>query len=203
MTEKLSHPLAADNQPDISPARQQMKRRPPLWREVAETLVLALVTFALLRQAVQNYRVEGPSMEPTLHQGQFLLINKLAYRFGTPQRGDIIVFRYPHDPNRSFIKRLIGLPGDRLEIVDGEVRINGSPLVEPYLEQQGRYSYPPTTIEAAQVFVLGDNRYNSSDSRRWGSLPLSHVTGKALLCYWPPNYWGILRHQRPAEGPVQ
>ncbi len=203
MTEASSDPLAADYQPDISPARQQMKRRPPLWREVVETLLLALVAFVLLRLAVQNYRVEGPSMEPTLNDGQFLLVNKLAYRFGKPQRGDVIVFRYPHDPKRSFIKRVIGLPGDQLEIVDGELQINGSPLVESYVVQGSRYSYPLTTIEAAQVFVLGDNRNNSSDSRRWGGVPFSYITGKAVFCYWPPTCWGILGHQRPAEGPVQ
>jgi signal peptidase I len=203
LSEALPESLAAENQPDVSPAPGRTKRRPPVWREIAETLLLALVAFALLRVVVQNYRVEGPSMEPTLHQGQFLLVNKLAYRFGSLQRGDIIVFRYPHDPSRSFIKRVIGLPGDRLEIVGGELRIDGSPLVETYIDEQGRHSYPPTTIEADQVFVLGDNRNNSSDSRRWGTVPVSHVTGKALLCYWPPLYWGIVRHERPVEGPVR
>jgi signal peptidase I len=199
----LPEPLAAESQPDASPPPRQVKRRPPLWREIAETLLLALVAFALLRLVVQNYRVEGSSMEPTLHQGQFLVVNKLAYHLGSLQRGDIVVFRYPHDPNRSFIKRVIGLPGDQLEIVDGELRIDGSPLVEPYIDQQSLYPYPPTTIEADQVFVLGDNRNNSSDSRRWGGLPVSHIIGKALFCYWPPPHWGIVRHERPAEGPVR
>ncbi len=203
MNKALPEPLAAESQPDISPARRQMKRRPPLWREVAETLLLALVAFALLRMAVQNYRVEGPSMEPTLHHGQFLLVNKLAYRFGSLQRGDIVVFRYPHDPSRSFIKRVIGLPGEQLEILDGELWIDGSSLVEPYIDQKGLYPFPGTTIEADQVFVLGDNRNNSSDSRRWGSLPVSHVIGKALFCYWPPLHWGIVQHERPAEGPIR
>lgn len=203
MNKALPEPLAADSQPDISAARRQMKRGPPLWREVAETLLLALVAFAFLRMVVQNYRVEGPSMEPTLHQGQFLLVNKLAYRFGSLQRGDIVVFRYPHDPSRSFIKRVIGLPGEQLEIVDGELRIDNSPLVELYIDQQILYPYPATTIEADDVFVLGDNRNNSSDSRRWGSLPVSHIIGKALFCYWPPLHWGIVQHQRPVEGAVR
>jgi signal peptidase I len=159
-----------------------------------------LIAFALLRLVVKNYRVEGPSMEPSLHQGQFLVVNKLAYRLGPLQRGDIIVLRDPNDPERSLIKRVVGLPGDRLQIVRGQVWINDLPLEEPYVYEPGRYSLMATAIEPDRVFVLGDNRNNSSDSRRWGALPVSDITGKAVFCYWPPQYWGTLEHERPVEG---
>jgi len=166
-------------------------------REVLETLLLALVAFALIRLVVQNYRIEGPSMLPNLHEGQFLAVNKLAYRLGPMQRGDVIVFYYPYASQQDLIKRVIGLPGDRLEIVRGQVWINGQALQEPYVQDPGTYSQPLTVIEPDHVFVMGDNRTNSNDSRRWGSLPMGGVIGKALFCYWPPQDWGPVPHQRP------
>jgi len=173
-----------------------------LLREILETLLLALVAFAIIHLVIQNYRIEGPSMEPNLHQGQFLVVNKLAYRLGGVQRGDIVVFHYPNAPRRDLIKRVIGLPGDRLEIVRGQVWINGQPLDEPYVLEPGGYSYPPTVIEPDHVFVMGDNRNNSNDSRRWGSLPIRSIVGKVVLCYWPPRYWGLVPHERPGEKPT-
>jgi len=166
-------------------------------RGIFETLLLALVAFALLRLVVQNYRVEGPSMEPSLHEGQFVVVNKLAYRLGEMQRGDVIVFHYPIASPRDLIKRVIGLPGDQLEIVRGQVWINGQAVVEPYVQEPGTYVQPLTVIEPGFVFVMGDNRYNSSDSRRWGSLPVECIIGKAIVCYWPPGEWGLVPHQQP------
>jgi signal peptidase I len=170
-----------------------------LLREVFETLLLALVAFALIRLVVQNYRIEGPSMEPNLLEGQFLAVNKLAYRLGRTQRGDVVVFHYSNASPRDLIKRVIGLPGDRLEIVRGQVWINGQPVVEPYVREPGTYSQALTVIEPGFVFVMGDNRNNSNDSRRWGSLPMDHVIGKAIFCYWPPRAWGLVPHQQPIE----
>lgn len=170
-----------------------------LLREVFETLVLALVTFALIRLVVQNYRIEGPSMQPNLREGQFLAVNKLAYRLGQVQRGDVIVFHYLNASQRDLIKRVIGLPGDRLEIVRGQVWINGQAVAEPYVREPGVYSQPLTMIEPGYVFVMGDNRNNSNDSRRWGSLPMPYVIGKAIFCYWPPRLWGLVQHQQPIE----
>jgi signal peptidase I len=172
-----------------------------------ETLLLALVAFALIRLVVQNYRIEGPSMEPNLYEGQFLAVNKLAYRLGEPfaplttgmQRGDVIVFHYANASPRDLIKRVIGLPGDRLEIARGQLWINGQALVEPYVREPGTYSQPLTVIEPDHVFVMGDNRNNSNDSRRWGSLPMDYVIGKALFCYWPLRDWGLVQHQQPIE----
>ncbi len=179
-----------------SPGREK-GRRLRLLREALETLLLAVVAFALIRLAMQNYRIEGPSMEPNLHQGQFLLVNRLAYRLDEPERGDIVVFQRPGSRRRDLIKRVVGLPNEQLEIVHGRVWINGEPLDEPYVPEPGSYSYPRTAIEPDHVFVMGDNRNNSSDSRRWGTLPLPNIIGKAVFCYWPPQFWGPVQHERP------
>jgi signal peptidase I len=188
--------------PPNSPPRSDARKGAPLWREAFETLLFALIVFVLLRLVVQNYRVEGPSMEPTLHHGQFLVVNKLAYRLGPLQRGDIIVFRYPSNRKRSFIKRVIGLPGDRLQIVRGQVWVNDQLFDEPYVYAPGRDTLAPTVVEPDRIFVMGDNRNNSSDSRRWGSLAVRDITGKAVLCYWPPQDWGIVEHERPVAGAI-
>lgn len=172
---------------------------PPLWREVVETLLWALVAFALLRQGVQNYRVEGPSMQPALRQGQYLVINKLAYRLGTLQRGDIVVFQHPRDARRALVKRIVGLPEEEVQIIRGQVHINGQALHEPYIAHPGRDSFQTTRIGTDHVFVLGDNRSNSGDSRTWGSLPVRYIIGKVVLCYWPPGDWGVVGHVPPAE----
>jgi signal peptidase I len=161
-------------------------------RELTETLVLALIIFFLIRSVVQNFRIEGVSMEPNFHHGQFLIINKLAYKLGRPARGDVVVFHYPRDPNRDFIKRIIGLPGDTVEVRRGQVFINGTPVYEPYPLLLGTYSVPPVTVGPDQVYVLGDNRNNSSDSHTWGSLPIDLIVGKAWISYWPPRYWSVV-----------
>jgi signal peptidase I len=161
-------------------------------RELIETLLLTLVIFLLIRFAVQNFRIEGFSMEPNFHDGQFLLVNKIIYMFHPAERGDVVIFRYPNNPNRDFIKRIIGLPGDRVEIVNGRVIINGETLKETYPLNQGTYSYGPTTVGPGEYFVLGDNRNNSSDSHSWGLLPAKDIIGKAWVSYWPPQLIGLV-----------
>jgi signal peptidase I len=138
-------------------------------------------------------------MEPNLHQGQYLVINKLAYRFGNPRRGDVIVFQHPYSRQRSLIKRVVGLPGEHLEIVRGQVWINGRAVEEPYVYEPAYYSFSGQVIEPEHIFVLGDNRNNSSDSRRWGTLRVRSIIGKAVLCYWPPHRWGWVGHGQPVE----
>jgi signal peptidase I len=160
--------------------------------EVAETVILTVIIFLLIRTAVQNFRIDGDSMEPNLHDRQFLLISKLAYRFDEPRRGDIVVFRFPRDPERDFIKRIVGLPGETVEIRRGQVFIDGQPLAEPYNPRLGSYDAPPITLGRDEVYVLGDNRNNSSDSHTWGPLPLANVIGKAIIIYWPPKDWAII-----------
>lgn len=166
------------------------------WRrtfwDVLETILLSVILFVGINTVSSRIRVESISMQPTLFAGNFVLVNKLAYRLGTPGRGDIIVFRYPPDPSQvPYIKRVIGLPGDHVHIEDGKVYINGEMLVEPYLTVQtnrgGDWIVPDNSL-----FVMGDNRNNSSDSRSWGMVPLGNVIGKAEFIYWPPQKWGML-----------
>lgn len=164
-----------------------------LFREVAETLIMTVLIFVLVRGLlVQNFRIEGFSMEPTLHEGQYLIVNKLIYYLRPPQRGDIVVFAFPRGPERDFIKRVIGLPGDTVEIRPGQVLVNGEVIAEPYDPEPVNYSYPPTVLGPNEYFVLGDNRNNSSDSHTWGPLERKYIIGKAWLSYWPPQEWGLV-----------
>ncbi len=161
-------------------------------RELIETLALTLVIFLLIRFAVQNFRIEGYSMEPNFHDGQFLIVNKLIYMLHPPERGDVIVFVPPTNTSRDFIKRVIGLPGDRVEIVNGRVYVNGSALDEPYPLNPGTYSTGPVTVPQGDYFVLGDNRNNSSDSHSWGPVPSEDIIGKVWVSYWPPQAMGLI-----------
>jgi len=169
-------------------------------RELVETLVLALIIFFLIRTVVQNYRIEGHSMDPNFQDGEYLLVNKLAYRIGEYQRGDVVVFRYPNDPSRDFIKRIIGLPGETVEIRGGVIYIDGQPLQEPYDTVPINYERAPVLVEPGHLYVLGDNRPYSSDSHQWGLLPTELVIGKAWLGIWPPSAFGIVPHQEPTLG---
>jgi signal peptidase I len=176
-----------------------LEAKPSFWdsiggavRELVETLLLTLVIFLLIRFAMQNFRVEGFSMEPNFHDGQFLLVSKIEYMLHQPERGDVIVFKFPNQPSRDFIKRIIGLPGDRIEVRNGQVVINNEPLPENYPLNGGSYSYGPVTVGADEYFVLGDNRNNSSDSHSWGMLSTKLIIGKAWFSYWPPQWVGLV-----------
>jgi signal peptidase I len=163
-------------------------------REVIETAIMTLVIFLLVRAGLQNFRIEGQSMETNLHNGQFLIVNKLLYYIHPPQRGDVVVFHSPQNPRKDFIKRVVGLPGEEVEMVDGEVYIDGVRLYETYLSNQGRRSWGPEVVGEFEYFVLGDNRDNSSDSRSWGMLDGNAIIGKAWFSYWPPSTWGLVPH---------
>jgi signal peptidase I len=166
----------------------------PLWREWAETLLATLLIFLFVESfIVQGFKVYGSCMEPNLYTGERLLGNKLVYRLNGIHRGDIVVFRPPHRPDTPFIKRVIGLPGEILEIRDNQVYINGHALREPYLHLAWHDNRPAERVPGGEVFVMGDNRDNSSDSRSWGELPLENVQAKAWLRYWPLNRLEILR----------
>ncbi len=181
-----------------------------IW-EIAQTVLLALALFFLIRNFVQNYRIEGVSMEPNFHNGQFLVVNRYAYCPGfhlevpplevnldktwctrLPRRGDVIVFEYPRDPSRDFIKRVIGLPGDTVEVRSGQIFVNGQQMAEPFGPNPGSDTTAPVTVGEGEVFVMGDNRNNSSDSRFWGMLPMNNVIGEAIAAYWPPRYWSVV-----------
>lgn len=174
-------------------AETQSKSKKIAVRDILETLLLTLLVFWVVQAGTGRFRIEGHSMDPTLHEGQYLLINKFIYRLEEPQRGDIIVLHFPGDRRRDFIKRVIGLPGDRVEIKDQEVIVNGTVLEEPYAQGEtipdGRWRVPE-----GHYFVLGDNRDRSSDSRVWSYLPRQDIVGKAWFIYWQPAYWGTVPH---------
>lgn len=161
--------------------------------EVFQTVLIAGLLFLAVNLLTARIRVEGISMEPNLHEGQFVIVNRLAYRWDLPSRGDIVVFRFPLNPDRRFIKRVIGLPGDHVSIESGKVFVNDKAINEPYLTVTPRYS-GEWTIGDEEIFVLGDNRNNSSDSQNWGALPLGNIIGKAFIIYWPPAEAGIIPH---------
>jgi signal peptidase I len=164
-----------------------------LLREIGETLLIAGMLFLAVNLFTARIRVEGGSMEPSLHDGEFVVINRLAYRWNDPDRGEIIVFRFPLDPERRFIKRIIGLPGDTVTVREGQVLVNSLPLEEPYVSAPPRYD-GTWTVEDGHVFVLGDNRNNSSDSQNWGSLRKEEIIGKAIIVYWPLGDLGVIPH---------
>jgi signal peptidase I len=171
----------------------------PVWRQVAETLLIAVVVYFALEVATGRFRVDGPSMQPNLYTGQYVLADKIAYRLGSPQRGDVIVLAPPIAHGESFIKRLMGLPGDTITIRSGKVWINGQLATEPYIAAPPNYS-GSWTLGPDQYFVLGDNRNDSSDSHVWGSVTRADITGKALVVYWPPAQVRMVPHYAFAAG---
>ena len=209
--------------------RRKSARTRKIARELVETVILALLIFFAVRGLVQNFRVEGESMEPSMHNDQYLLVNKAIYfrvdfgrlndwlpflpgdgngedhLFRAPNRGDVIVFRFHLDPDRDFIKRVIGVPGDTIEVKDGTVFVNGSPLKEEYILAAPNYTYGPKTVPEGMYFVLGDNRRNSFDSHAWGAscspeeqcdfVPEENIIGQAWLSYWPFDELGFINNK--------
>ena len=194
-------------------------------REVVETLVLAGVIFLLVRMVVLNFRVDGESMVPNLHNEEMLLVNRNAYRtvdfgfidsvlpgdqsspvnvFDPPTRGDIIVFDPPTASKKPYIKRVIAVPGERVAFEGGKVYVNGVMLDEPYIEDKTNCrggEYCDMIVPEGTIFVLGDNRENSSDSRVFGPVPVGNVIGKAWVTYWPPSDMGMVPHMSYGELP--
>ncbi len=175
--------------------RERFAELPIDWRRTGRTLLdfarTLLVAF-LLAQVVmvsvaQAFQVEQYSMEPTLLPHDRVIVNRLLYRFREPARGDIVVLRYPRDPHRNYIKRIVALPGDLVEIRDGHLVVNGRPVEEVYIGGTPTGSYGPEAVPADSVFVLGDNRNNSEDSRAFGFLARREIVGRAALIYWPPG----------------
>ena len=145
---------------------------------------MAGVVFFALEFATGRFRVDGPSMQPSLYTGQYVLVDKLAYRLGSPQRGDVVVV-LPNKPQpQPFVKRLMGLPGDTLTVRDGSVFINSGKVVEPYIAEPSQYN-GSWQLGPDQYFVLGDNRNDSDDSHIWGAIHRAAIIGKVVLVYWP------------------
>ncbi|MGH2509433.1 MAG: signal peptidase I [Ktedonobacteraceae bacterium] len=167
-------------------------KRSHLAREIVETLALALLIFLAVHFTVQNYQIDGFSMQNTLQNSQYVLVNKIAYLFHAPERGDVIVFHEPDQPDRDLIKRVIGLPGDKITMDSTNIWVNGTELHEPYITAPSNPPTQPITVPANDYFVLGDNRPNSEDSRYFGPVPRDNIVGKATLVDWPFNQWQFL-----------
>ncbi len=190
---------------------------PRLAREILEAVLLALIALVVLQGTVRNFKVEGSSMSPTLAGGQYLVVDQVSYfkldverlsrivpfwdaagsdpkfAFDPPTRGEIIVFRFPEDPTKDFVKRVVGLPGETVEVRSGTVHIDGTPLREPYLERVDRSSARRLALREKEYYVIGDNRRNSNDSRAWGVVPEANIVGRVWLIYWPWEDVHIMR----------
>jgi signal peptidase I len=188
----------------MSKLREWSARVPVDWQragrsafDFGKTLVIAFLLAQLVMVSVaQAFQVEQYSMEPTLLPHDRVLVNKFLYRFRQPRRGDIIVLRYPRDPGRNYIKRIVGLPGDQVQIRDGHLMVGGKRIEELYVNGTPSGDYGPETVTADSLFVLGDNRNNSEDSRAFGLLKRHMVVGQAILIYWPPTRIRLLRLPR-------
>ncbi len=163
-------------------------------RDLTLSVVIALIVILFLYQPV---KVEGTSMMPSLEDQERIFINKFVYRMGlgSVERGDTVVFWYPADPTKSYIKRVIGVPGDQVAILGGRVFVNGASIDEPYVPDELRdaNSYSPVVVPKGHYYVLGDHRSSSNDSRSWGAVPREAIYGKAVFAYWPLEKLGVLR----------
>ncbi len=172
-------------------------------RELFITLGLAVVIYLLLQLVIQSSIVNNISMQPTLVEGHRLIVGKAAYWFGEPQRGDIVVVHPPIETSVEYVKRLIGLPGDTVEVKGGKVYVNGTELIEPYIKEPPRSTFHLYTVPENRYFLMGDNRNNSNDSRSGWTVTRQDIVGKAWLRIWPLDKWGLvgnypLEQQLPA-----
>lgn len=176
-------------EPEAAPRKSALRA----W--VKDVIVSLGVSAFFIIFLYQPVKVEGTSMLPVLEDQERIFINKFVYRWEPISRGDIVVFRYPHDPSKSYIKRVIGVPGDRVVIDRGRVYVNGYLLKEPYVPQKfiDYRSYPEMVVPRDSYFVLGDHRSMSSDSRDFGAVDQNHISGKAVFIYWPMEKLGILQ----------
>jgi signal peptidase I len=179
--------------PSARPARSRIWRA--AWELLHDLSVAVLFCFFLITFVAQAFRVQGTSMEPLLSDGERIVVNKLGYRLGPIERGDVVVFWYPRDPSVSFIKRVVGRPGDHVEILAGRVRVNGEPLREDYLPESFRDadSHPAIEVPPGYFYVLGDHRRSSNDSRSWGEVPERYIYGRAVFRFWPLSEIGPIR----------
>ncbi|MDB5058984.1 MAG: signal peptidase [Chloroflexi bacterium] len=167
--------------------------------EIVKTLAITALLYLGIQATVSPRVVDGQSMEPTLHNQEWIMLDKVSYMFHAPQRGDVIVFKYPFNPTQDYIKRIIGVPGDHVVVGNGHVYVNGQQLSERYIAAAPNYT-DSVTVPQGFLYVLGDNRDNSSDSHVWGLLPRANVEGRAMFSYWPipdltflhqPSYVGL------------
>ncbi|OQX64802.1 MAG: signal peptidase I [Anaerolinea sp. 4484_236] len=177
-----------------------IKEKNNWWRfslDLLETILLSVVLFLGINAVTARVRVDGMSMRPTLENGQYVLVSKMAYRSDLPDYGDVVVFHFPANPKEDYIKRVIARPGDKVLIEDGQVTVNGIILNEEYIAASPNYS-GNWSVPENHLFVLGDNRNDSSDSHSGWTVPMENVIGKAIVIYWPPPQWNIIDHVQVA-----
>lgn len=182
-----------------TPLRPKLHRT-GVWRERLELVLLIVLVFTAVNLATMRFYIEGPSMQPNFVAEQFLIVSRVNYLLGEPQRGDIVVFDAPGDDasrsNPLLIKRLIGLPGDHIRVERGAVYVNDVLQNEPYINQDGIpftcTRYCDLVLEPNQYFMMGDNRNHSNDSREFGAVDRSRIVGEAIIRYWPPSDWGLV-----------
>jgi signal peptidase I len=197
--EPLVTPVAEAASSAPSEATPASSPRAPLfsgaWDLLHDVSITVLFCFFIVTFVAQPVRVQGASMQPRIEDNERILVNKAIYRFQGIERGDVVVFYYPRDPSVSYIKRVIGLPGDRVEIRDGRVHVNDAAIDEPYLhsEYRDRYNMEPTPVQPGHYFVMGDHRSSSMDSRSFGAVPEKYIYGKAAICVWPIAKTGLVR----------
>jgi signal peptidase I len=167
-------------------------KRSHLAREIVETIALALLIFIVIHFVVQSYHVEGPSMQPGLNTNEYVVVNKMAYLFHAPERGDVIVFHFPRDTRQDFIKRIIGIPGDTVQIDSTHVWVNGVLLNEPYISAPANPVAKIWKVPPGDYIVMGDNRLVSDDSRYWDYVPKDFIVGKAVMVSWPLPNWQFI-----------
>ena len=186
--------VGAETPPGGEEEPQPRSRGRAIWDQVSTLVVAVVIALAIRTFLIEPFRIPSGSMLPTLLIGDHLFVNKFLYNFDEIDRGDVVVFKFPIDPTKSYIKRVIGLPGDVVEIIDGSVRLNGKPYLEPYVLKRfrDRGTYPRVVVPEGEYFVLGDHRNTSNDSRTWGTVEHSYVTGKAVFSYWPLERFGVL-----------
>ncbi len=180
--------------PDKEPPNMNRRKGSYVFLEILQTILLAAAFYFAIDAVIDRVEVFNISMDPTVKQGEVIFVNKLAYRLGEVDRGDVVTFHYPEDPDYDYIKRAIGLPGDEVRIAEGEVYVNDIQLDEPYLPDHTTEGEGSWTVPEGMYFVMGDNRQGSSDSRSWGFVPEEDLIGKALAVYWPLNDMRVLTH---------
>ena len=189
-------PIVGERGITLSPSREGA--RPQIWRAVWELLhdvsVAVLFCFFLITFVAQAFRVQGTSMQPLLADNERIIVNKFVYRFHPIERGDVVVFWYPRDPSVSFINRVVGLPGETVELRYGVLNVNGLRVNEDYLspEFQDDESHPAFEVHKGYYYVLGDHRSSSNDSRNWGEVPEKYIYGRASIRFWPLSKIGLI-----------
>ncbi len=198
MTTDVAVAEPADQSTPLVSSEGESRARSRTLKKLSDLLhdfaIAVVICVLLIAYVVQAFRVQGMSMAPELMDGERILVNKFVYHFSEIERGDVVVFWYPEDPDVSFIKRVVALPQDRVEIVQGRVSVNGEPLTESYVkvENADDRNYPPKQVRSGHYFVLGDNRQGSNDSRTWGFVPRRYIYGKAFLRLWPLTKIGVI-----------